>query len=885
MEVSTATALSDECNGDLLRRSESAVRDLRVGERCFLVAAAWWTMFREYAEERSADLPTAIENNALVDPTANHTLRPMLMPNEHYCLVSSSVWSLLVKRYGADHEIERFAIENPQRPGEVIVEVYPLRLKCFCRRNGDLKALPDFHISKSARIRDILAKAQARYDIGQDYIYFSILDQIDRKAELWTSLQTDQPIGCTSVNDGDVILFSDSIITSMDSLSLDERDGSSLISGPKSDLKSNQSPTQSQPEKTPFWSRLWKNRSPSNASQNGATTMNANGGTSITLSTTQGKRGRCGLANLGNTCFMNSGIQCLAHTVLLREYFLTKSYSKEINSKNVLGTGGELVKEFAKLMQALWDFVDRSIAPRSFKQTLGKFAPQFSGYLQHDSQELLIYLLDGLHEDLNRVSKKPYMQIEDDVHKPLDTVADETWSYHKKRNDSAIVDIFHGQLKLRIHCDTCGSTCYACDPLVCLPLSIPTHQRRSVDVVMIFESSPTTKYRFMLDVGATVCDLKDAILAQTKVPTQSQMIVLATLYHFALLKGNESLYEYTRSMNCLYCFEIQPSSEDEPRALVTIQPLSPQRASYGGNITLGISSLHSVKRDHTTYRDLARRVCAIYKAHMTLAGYNHAPGDDVDPSTLPFRLCRPVGGVTQGDNFEDLPHEGAITDLPNKILCVWNTTVYEASHRQEMDFRPIEDASVTTTGPVVASVNLYDCLQEFSKEFRLSRNNAWKCPVCAEPRLALKKYGIIKFPKILIIQLKRFHYTSHHRDKIDACVDFPLEGLTLEKCFWEEDADLQSPVYDLYAVSNHMGGLGGGHYTAFCKNSVDGNWYCFDDRTVTQIEPRKVISSSAYILFYAQRESTASNPSTSAISSQQASTNTPAKSPIRNFFR
>ncbi len=37
-----------------------------------------------------------------------------------------------------------------------------------------------------------------------------------------------------------------------------------------------------------------------------------------------------------------------------------------------------------------------------FKQVVGKFAPQFSGYQQHDSQELLAFLLDGLHEDLNR---------------------------------------------------------------------------------------------------------------------------------------------------------------------------------------------------------------------------------------------------------------------------------------------------------------------------------------------------------------------------------------------------------------------------------------------------------------------------------------------------
>lgn len=45
--------------------------------------------------------------------------------------------------------------------------------------------------------------------------------------------------------------------------------------------------------------------------------------------------------------------------------------------------------------------------------TLAKYAPQFNGCLQHDSQELLAFLLDGLHEDLNRVQTKPYVELKD----------------------------------------------------------------------------------------------------------------------------------------------------------------------------------------------------------------------------------------------------------------------------------------------------------------------------------------------------------------------------------------------------------------------------------------------------------------------------------------
>lgn len=51
------------------------------------------------------------------------------------------------------------------------------------------------------------------------------------------------------------------------------------------------------------------------------------------------------------------------------------------------------------------------VTPRGFKHQLASFAPQFAGYSQQDSQELLAFLLDGLHEDLNRIHHKPYIEV------------------------------------------------------------------------------------------------------------------------------------------------------------------------------------------------------------------------------------------------------------------------------------------------------------------------------------------------------------------------------------------------------------------------------------------------------------------------------------------
>jgi len=71
---------------------------------------------------------------------------------------------------------------------------------------------------------------------------------------------------------------------------------------------------------------------------------------------------------------------CIDHSVMFTHV--------QINADNVLGLGGELAKAFGSLMHSLWKGSAASVAPRSFKSQLGKFAPNFSGYNQQDSQVL-----------------------------------------------------------------------------------------------------------------------------------------------------------------------------------------------------------------------------------------------------------------------------------------------------------------------------------------------------------------------------------------------------------------------------------------------------------------------------------------------------------------
>lgn len=122
---------------------------------------------------------------------------------------------------------------------------------------------------------------------------------------------------------------------------------------------------------------------------------------------------------------------------------------------------GAIAEVFGALLRRIWfdSSTTTSYSPREFKQTLQRFAPQFIGYQQHDSQELLAFLLDGLHEDLNRILKKPYVEKPDwegGGDEELVKLANLSWEGYLKRNDSVIVDLFQGQYKSTLVCPECA---------------------------------------------------------------------------------------------------------------------------------------------------------------------------------------------------------------------------------------------------------------------------------------------------------------------------------------------------------------------------------------------------------------------------------------------
>ncbi|XP_065841629.1 ubiquitin carboxyl-terminal hydrolase 8-like [Oscarella lobularis] len=197
------------------------------------------------------------------------------------------------------------------------------------------------------------------------------------------------------------------------------------------------------------------------------------------LAPVYGNVGYCltGLKNMGNTCFMSSILQCLNNTTPLARRFLGGEYRRFINKTNPLGSGGCIAEEFAEVCKALWSGQFKSITPRDFKLAMSRFAPQFSGYDQQDSQELLAFLLDGLHEDLNAVRDKPYIEEEDNSDMTDEQAARISWENHLRRNQSIIVDLFQGQFKSTVACSYCGKKSVTFEAFMYLSLPLKASRK------------------------------------------------------------------------------------------------------------------------------------------------------------------------------------------------------------------------------------------------------------------------------------------------------------------------------------------------------------------------------------------------------------------------
>jgi len=153
-----------------------------------------------------------------------------------------------------------------------------------------------------------------------------------------------------------------------------------------------------------------------------------------------------------------------------------------------------------------------------------------------------------------------------------------------------------------------------------------------------------------------------------------------------------------------------------------------------------------------------------------------------------------------------------------------------------------------------SAVSLEHCLDAFSRQEELSREDWVRCEKTNQEERTLKKMDIWTPPQCLIIFLKRFEADKETcaLEKVDTMVRAPMQ---LDLADWCEGpvAEQGGANYSLYAVVNHTGEIGYGHYCAYARvgdSPEDRPWFHFNDRSVSRVDESEVVSNAAYLLFY-----------------------------------
>ncbi|CAM2099951.1 unnamed protein product [Caretta caretta] len=561
------------------------------------------------------------------------------------------------------------------------------------------------------------------------------------------------------------------------------------------------------------------------------------------------------------------------------------------------GVPGEVTEQLAQLVRALWTLEYTPQHSREFKSIVSKNSMQYRGNSQHDAQEFLLWLLDRVHEDLNNLVKyngrpplKPPLEDAALLEAPGFPIS-----------STFVQELFQAQYRSSLTCPHCQKQSNTFDPFLCISLPIPLPHTRPLYVTVVYQGrcSHCMRIGVAVPLFGTVAKLREAVSMETKIPTEQ--IVLTEMYYDGFHRSfcDADDLDTVQDSDCIFAFETPEIFR--PEGILS------QRGIHVNN------NLNSLKYGTDHHRTTS------YTQGAVKSGKQETSTRSAASDKIVLLICNRASTGQQGKRF------GQPFVLHLEKTIVWDLLQKEILEKMQNILRPSACIQVCPFSLRVVSVVgiTYLLPQEERPLCHPTVERALKS--CGQGGTAHVKL-VVEWDKETkdylfvnmedeyvpdsesVRQQRELHhqpqsctlsqcfqlYTKEEQEgdrrmKLQNMVKFPLTGLDMtphvvkrSQSSWSLPShwspwrrpyglgrDPEDYVYDLYAVCNHHGTMQGGHYTAYCKNSVDGLWYCFDDTDVLQLAENEVCKQTAYILFY-QRRTTI--PSWSANSSVAGST-------------
>lgn len=460
------------------------IEDIKAGTKCstvYLVEISFYNSLVRWIKNKTAKTPLKLDNNQIAhDKDIEY--------KKDFDIVKKEPWELIQKYFGPTTAIHRYFVINPMT-NKPIVLLQSLRFNIILLNNEAKKKTvgPDWdakHIkmqicqSMSYNIDDvILADAKTNIEITETKKAIEMRKLGDtfviRKRKMTETL----PANSISLS-----IKSSPLAKTLSSKAADKHIVKPTIEKEKHDFSSSIADKDKYDILPPLKNEIHEPEVPSPVKESRRLTRIASNKSSSSISSKSVSSGNypkpVGLNNLGNTCFFNAATQCIIRIKPLTDFILSSKFDSQINTSNKKGSRGRIAQAYRDFLIQMSRAASRSSEnPSNLRSAVISKYKRFANYSQHDSQEYLNSLLDGLHEDMNQShgagGRKPEIKVNGDTN---------GWDLLLSKNDSPIVDIFYGELFSSTECPSCNYVSSVREPFLFLTVSIPKYSFGSIQL-------------------------------------------------------------------------------------------------------------------------------------------------------------------------------------------------------------------------------------------------------------------------------------------------------------------------------------------------------------------------------------------------------------------